>query len=99
MMPFSATPNLNLPPFLVKNITEHHANVIIKWADRIKKDRLYFSHQYGFWTRKRLSQEEAETGLIAEVIDKIFEQPADEDKDAIGEPAELEVLCDKVNLL
>ena len=72
MMPFSATPNLNLPPFFVENITDHHADVILKWADRIKKDKLYFPHQHNFWTRKQLSQEKAETGLIAEVIDEIF---------------------------
>ena len=80
----------------MENITDNHAKVILNWTDRIKKDRLYFPHQHNFWTRKQLSQEEAETGLIAEVIDKIFEQPTNKDEEAIGDPAESEILGDKV---
>ena len=57
---------------------------------------MYFPHQHNFWTRKRLSQEEAETELIAEVIDKIFEEPADDNEEAMGDPAESEILGDKV---
>ena len=53
-------------------------------------------HEHNFWTRKRLSQEEAETGLISEVINKIFKEPADENEEAMGDPAESEILGDKV---
>ena len=48
LMPFSATPNLNFPPFLVKYITNHHANVILKWTDRIDNNKLHFSHEHNF---------------------------------------------------
>ena len=53
-------------------------------------------HEHNFWTRKRLSQEEAETGLITEVIDEFFEEPADDNEEAMGDPAESEILGDKV---
>ena len=52
--------------------------------------------QHIFWTREKLSQEEAETVLIAEVIDEIFEEPANEAKEAIGDPTRSEILGDKV---
>ena len=95
-MPYSATPHLNFPPFLVEYITEFHQDVMIDWTNQIDEDRIYLPENHNFWTRERRSPEEAETGFIKEVIDEIFEKPADDNEEAIGDPAESTAIGEKV---
>ena len=48
LMPFSATPHLSFPPFLVEYITEFHQDVMIDWTNQINEDRIYLPENHNF---------------------------------------------------